>query len=75
MPFPTALRALSDNSSVVAWAWGINAFFTVIGTTLATFLAQWAGYRVVLAGSLACYLIALLVAKSVLDMSKKESPA
>ena len=36
MPFPLGLRvAMQRSSALGAWAWGVNGFFTVIGTVLA----------------------------------------
>src|SRR5258705_9324071 len=36
MPFPLGLRlAMRRSSALGSWAWGVNGFFTVIGTVLA----------------------------------------
>jgi hypothetical protein len=33
MPFPCGLRIVGEETpSLVSWAWGVNGFFTVIGT-------------------------------------------
>jgi hypothetical protein len=64
MPFPLGLRlATLQTSSIGAWAWGINGFFTVIGTVLALILGMIFGFRVVLLLSALCYAGALLVAR------------
>jgi hypothetical protein len=63
MPFPLGLRlASAQTTSIGAWAWGVNGFFTVIGTVLALSLGMIFGFRVVLLLSALCYAGALLVA-------------
>jgi hypothetical protein len=62
MPFPLGLRVAMQRSSVLgAWAWGVNGFFTVIGTVLALMLGMMVGFRMVLFLACACYLVGLLV--------------
>ena len=56
MPFPTALRMISEtSSSLVPWSWGVNGFFTVIGTISAQILAMTFGFRFVLLCGAICY--------------------
>jgi len=56
MPFPTALRIVSEtSSSLVPWSWGVNGFFTVIGTISAQILAMTFGFRFVLLCGAICY--------------------
>ena len=46
MPFPLGLRlASAQTTSIGAWAWGVNGFFTVIGTVLALILGMIFGFR------------------------------
>ncbi|GAC1649422.1 MAG: hypothetical protein NVS9B15_08640 [Acidobacteriaceae bacterium] len=60
-PFPLGLRmATASDSSLGAWAWGVNGFFTVIGTVLALMLGMIFGFRTVLLLSGFCYVIAIL---------------
>ena len=60
MPFPTGLRIVADEAaSLVPWAWGVNGFFTVIGTVGALMLGMTFGFRIVLLIAAACYLTAL----------------
>ena len=60
MPFPSGLRIIADEvPSLVPWAWGVNGFFTVIGTVGALILGMAFGFKVVLMVAAACYLIAL----------------
>lgn len=57
MPFPLGLRLAMERSSALgAWAWGVNGFFTVIGTVLALMLGMMIGFRFVLLLACACYL-------------------
>ena len=62
MPFPTALRMVSEvSSSLVPWSWGVNGFFTVIGTISAQILAMTFGFRFVLLCGAVCYGVAWAV--------------
>jgi SAM-dependent methyltransferase len=59
MPFPIGLRWISDEASaLVPWAWGVNGFFTVIGSVLSMILGMALGFRAVLALAAVCYLLA-----------------
>ncbi|PYS85665.1 MAG: hypothetical protein DMF67_00045 [Acidobacteria bacterium] len=60
MPFPTGLRLVGeDSAALVPWAWGVNGFFTVIGSVGALILGMAFGFKVVLVLAGACYLAAL----------------
>ena len=60
MPFPSGLRIIGEEvPSLVPWAWGVNGFFTVIGTVGALILGMAFGFKVVLVLAAVCYLIAL----------------
>jgi hypothetical protein len=62
MPFPTGLRIVANEApAFIPWAWGVNGFFTVVGSIAASILGMAFGFTVVLAMSGACYLAALLV--------------
>jgi len=62
MPFPLGLRlAMKCSSALGSWAWGVNGFFTVIGTVLALMLGMMIGFRMVLLLACASYLGALAV--------------
>jgi len=43
------------SSSLVSWSWGVNGFFTVIGTISAQILAMTFGFRFVLFCGAICY--------------------
>jgi predicted membrane-bound spermidine synthase len=61
IPFPLGLRlAMQRSSALGSWAWGVNGFFTVIGTVLALILGMMIGFRIVLLLACACYLGGLL---------------
>jgi len=66
IPMPTGLRILSARApQMLAWAWGINGALSVLGATLAIFIAMNWGFRVTLFTASATYLVglaALLVA-------------
>ncbi len=53
-----ALRTVSDEISLVPWCWGLNGFFSVIGTISAQMLAMTFGSRSVLLCGGVCYAIA-----------------
>jgi hypothetical protein len=66
IPMPTGLRILSGVApEMVAWAWGMNGALSVLGATLAIFIAMNWGFRITLLSASATYLVglaALLVA-------------
>jgi hypothetical protein len=60
LPFPTGLHVVANEAPVlVPWAWGVNGFFTVIGTTVALILGMAFGFTAVLVIAGLCYVIAL----------------
>ena len=60
MPFPIGLRVVAvEAPTFIPWAWGVNGFFTVVGSIGASILGMAFGFTAVLAISGACYLIAL----------------
>jgi hypothetical protein len=55
--FPTGLLLVGRRSpEAVAWAWGINSGFTVLGSTLTIVIAQFLGFNTVLLIAAALYL-------------------
>jgi hypothetical protein len=61
MPFPVGLRIVANEApTFIPWAWGVNGFFTVVGSVGTSILGMMFGFTVVLAVSGACYLAALL---------------
>jgi hypothetical protein len=60
IPMPTGLRLLSARApDMVAWAWGINGALSVLGATLAIFIAMNWGFRVTLLTASATYIVGL----------------
>lgn len=67
MPFPTGLRALTNNEHTqpgrnsIEWAWAMNAASSVLGSVLAIVLAIQFGLNITLACGAGAYLVALLL--------------
>jgi hypothetical protein len=60
IPMPTGMRMLSARSpEMLAWAWGINGALSVLGATLAIFIAMNWGFRVTLLTASGAYLVGL----------------
>ena len=65
MPFPLGIELLRrDAPSLIAWAWGINGFASVVGAVLATCLAIAFGFGVVILLAIAVYAAAAYFAPS-----------
>jgi hypothetical protein len=61
MPMPTGIRLLRAQAPhMVAWAWGINGALSVLGATMAIFIAMNWGFDVTLLAASATYLIGLV---------------
>ncbi|MFH1616171.1 MAG: hypothetical protein ABIG61_13930 [Planctomycetota bacterium] len=68
IPFPTAMTQLSQSSpAVVPWAWAANSFASVTAAVLGTCISVSAGFSILVAVALVCYLIAGAVAVSTLS--------
>lgn len=62
MPFPAGMRLVGVRApSLVPWAWGINGFFTVIGSVLAMMGGMIFGFTTVLEVAGGCYALCLIV--------------
>ena len=60
IPMPAGIRLLSARApQMVTWAWGMNGAFSVIGATLALFIAMNWGFRVTLLVAAFTYLLGL----------------
>ncbi|HZR26497.1 MAG TPA: hypothetical protein VFA59_23075 [Vicinamibacterales bacterium] len=58
VPMPTGLRMLSRRSpDLIAWAWGMNGALSVLGATLAIFIAMNWGFRMTLVTAAVTYLV------------------
>jgi hypothetical protein len=61
IPMPTGLRLLGRRSpQMVPWAWGMNGAFSVVGATLAIFVAMNWGFQFTLAAASGIYLTATM---------------
>jgi hypothetical protein len=61
VPMPAGLRLLSTRApQLVTWAWGMNGALSVVGATLAIFVAMNWGFRVTLLAASSTYVIGLL---------------
>ena len=59
MPFPTGLRIVGEEApTLVPWAWGVNGFFTVIGSVGAVILGMILGFKSVIALAALVYVAA-----------------
>jgi len=59
MPLPAGIRLMAVNhSALVPWAWGMNGALSVIGATLAVFIAMNWGFSTTLLTGAAIYLMA-----------------
>ena len=76
MPFPLGLRlAIERSSALGSWAWGVNGFFTVIGTVLALMLGMMIGFRMVLLLACASYSCALMAISRVSKIATRDPAA
>ncbi len=65
MPFPMGIGKIKSNSNLLtAYSWGVNAFFSVIGSVIVVMLSMSFGFRVVFITSAVIYLISMLIFKS-----------
>jgi len=61
VPMPAGLRLLSSRAPLmVSWAWGINGALSVVGATLAIFIAMNWGFGTTLMSASGAYLIGLV---------------
>jgi hypothetical protein len=60
IPMPTGMRMLTARApQMLAWAWGMNGALSVLGASLAIFIAMNWGFRVTLLTAMVTYLIGL----------------
>jgi len=61
MPMPGGMRLLAaDRADIIPWGWGINGAFSVVGATLAVFIAMNWGFSVTLLSAAVAYTLAAL---------------
>ena len=60
IPLPAGVRLLTmKRPSLIPWAWGINGALSVLGATLAVFVAMNWGFSVTLLAGAVSYLLAI----------------
>ena len=71
-PFPLGLSFIrewqigeEEKKKLVAWAWGMNGYATVVGSASAVFIALFWGFKMLLFSSIAIYLISLFAIRTV----------
>jgi hypothetical protein len=61
VPMPAGLRLLSARApQMVTWAWGMNGALSVVGATLAIFIAMNWGFGTTLVAASGMYLVGLI---------------
>jgi len=66
IPFPYGMSKIDNNSKyLVAYGWGVNGFFSVLGSVLVIMLSMSYGFKVVFIISAVIYIGAMLVARSI----------
>jgi hypothetical protein len=64
MPFPLGILAIANKPrAVVAWAWGMNGLFTVVGGFLSMLISMAFGFNVAITFALGLYALAFAVFK------------
>ena len=67
MPFPAGINAVGKKEkALVAWAWGINAYATTLGSVFSLIIAVTFGFNVVMLVAAACYIISFLCMPSMM---------
>ena len=64
MAFPLGVLQLSTTpykKQAIAWAWGINGLFTVIGSFLTVVFSLYFGFKITLVIAIGCYLLAFML--------------
>ena len=70
IPFPTGIDIIAKQAPpLIPWAWGVNGFFTVIGSVVAIILSMMIGFQAVLWIAISIYLISMLVITGMLRSS------
>lgn len=65
MPFPIGMeRISSQRTELLPWVWGVNGVFSVVGTTLVTFISMQANFTVSLVCANLFYLCAFILSPS-----------
>jgi hypothetical protein len=61
IPFPSGIQLVNKQKpSFISWAWGINGFFTVIGSVVSLILSMMIGFQAVLWLAIVIYLLSMI---------------
>jgi hypothetical protein len=78
LPFTAGMQVLSaasvsetDRKALLAWCWGMNGLFTVIGSAATVFLALFYGFAATLGIATATYAVAAVLMVKLISNSKK----
>jgi hypothetical protein len=75
IPMPAGLRLLGSRvPEMVPWAWGMNGAWSVLGATLAIFIAMNWGFHTTLLAAAATYLVGLAAFCGAAGRSPRETP-
>jgi hypothetical protein len=75
MPFPLGVLAIAGRPrGAVAWAWGMNGLFTVVGGLLSMLLSLRYGFNFALSFALCLYGVAFIVYRPLRDAKMEEAP-
>lgn len=70
MPFPLGVLAIENQPrGAIAWAWGMNGVFTVVGGLLSAILSLKVGFTATILVAIACYVGALSTFRGMRDMA------
>jgi hypothetical protein len=70
MPFPIGVLAIADKPrGAVAWAWGMNGLFTVVGGLGSVLLSLFFGFNAAIYTALSLYALSLLIFRPMRDSS------
>jgi len=62
IPFPTGIKTVSiESEAFIPWAWGVNGFFTVIGSVGAVILGMMLGFKIVILLATVFYAMAIFL--------------
>jgi predicted membrane-bound spermidine synthase len=61
MPFPLGIKTLENQpKGAIAWAWGMNGLFTVVGGLLSALLSIFIGFKITILIAIVFYIIAVI---------------
>lgn len=74
MPFPMGVLSIQHKpAGTIAWAWGLNGLFTVIGGVFCAIFAVYFGFKATLVVAVLTYLIAYLAFRKLFGSYQKDA--